>query len=188
MTPQTHESPRDRDQKKSYPRRLPVIGATKKAKWCIKAGTEMNLSTIIAAARERRASDVHLEAGLPLALRVASNLQITGDPLSAEAVSAMARQVVGEDLWPEFLQRGSSDLSRTIEGVRCRINVMQTARGPGLAIRLLSSFQATIERLNLHPDLKRLVANPHGLVLVSGPTGSGKSSTLAALVQEINLS
>jgi len=55
-----------------------------------------------------------------------------------------------------------------------------------MAIRLLSTFQATIERLNLHPDLKKIVATPHGLVLVSGPTGSGKSSTMAALIQEIN--
>jgi twitching motility protein PilT len=146
----------------------------------------MNLSAIISAARDRRASDVHLEAGLPLALRISSNLQISGEPLSAETVSSIARQVVGEGAWSDFLQRGSADLSRTIEGVRCRINVMQTARGPGLAIRLLSSFTATIEKLNLHPDLKKLVANPHGLILVSGPTGSGKSSTMAALIQEIN--
>src|SRR5580765_4116083 len=104
----------------------------------------MNLSTIISTARDRRASDVHLEAGLPMALRVSSNLQIGGEPLSVETVGAVARQVVGEELWPELLQRGSANLSRTIEGVRCRINVMQTARGPGLAIRLLSSFQATV--------------------------------------------
>ncbi|HTG43489.1 MAG TPA: PilT/PilU family type 4a pilus ATPase [Verrucomicrobiae bacterium] len=148
----------------------------------------MNLSTIISAAKERRASDIHLEAGLPVALRITTALQIAGEPLSAETVGLIARQVIGEEAWPEFLLRGSADLSRTIEGVRCRINVMQTARGPGLAIRLLSSFQATIERLNLHPDLKKLIAHPHGLILVSGPTGSGKSSTLAALIQEINLS
>ncbi|MGA2279984.1 MAG: type IV pilus twitching motility protein PilT [Verrucomicrobiota bacterium] len=78
-------------------------------------------------------------------------------------------------------------MSKTIRGVRCRINILQTARGIGLAVRLLSSFQATVEKLNLHPDLKKLVKNTHGLILVSGPTGSGKSSTLAALIQEINL-
>jgi twitching motility protein PilT len=60
-------------------------------------------------------------------------------------------------------------------------------RGVGFAVRLLASFQATLETLNLHPDLKKLVTSTHGLVLMSGPTGSGKSSTLAALLQEINL-
>jgi twitching motility protein PilT len=56
-----------------------------------------------------------------------------------------------------------------------------------MAIRLLSAFQATVEKLNLHPDLKKLTRHANGLILVSGPTGCGKSSTLAALIQEINL-
>src|SRR5205085_2264865 len=67
------------------------------------------------------------------------------------------------------------------------INILQTARGIGFAVRLLATFQATIEKLNLHPDLKKLVTPTNGLILVSGPTGCGKSSTLAALIQEINL-
>jgi twitching motility protein PilT len=98
-----------------------------------------------------------------------------------------ARELLGAEQWPVFLERRSFDLSRTIRGVRCRINIFHTARGVGMAIRLLSAFQATIEKLNLHPDLKKLVKNPHGLILISGATGSGKSSTLAALIQEINL-
>jgi twitching motility protein PilT len=74
-----------------------------------------------------------------------------------------------------------------MEGVRCRINVFHTSRGIGFAIRLLPAFQPTIEALNLHPDLKNLVNHPNGLVLISGPTGCGKTTTLAALIQTINL-
>jgi twitching motility protein PilT len=85
------------------------------------------------------------------------------------------------------LERRSFDLSKTIQGIRCRINILHTARGVGMAIRLLASFQATVEKLNLHPDLKKFLRHTHGLILVSGPTGCGKSSTLAALIQEINL-
>lgn len=114
-------------------------------------------------------------------------LRTVGEPLTGPALLDMARAVLVGEAWPQFLAQRSADFSRTLGGVRCRLNLLHSARGVGFAIRLLASFQATIDRLNLHPDLKQLVAATHGLVLVSGPTGSGKSSTLAALVQEINL-
>jgi len=147
----------------------------------------MTLESLIASAKQQGASDLHLEAGLPLALRIRGTLQTAGEPISPQILSGFAREILG-DQWNQFLERHSADLSRTISGVRCRINVLQTSRGVGFAIRLLASFQATIETLNLHPDLKKLITHPHGLILLSGPTGSGKSSTLAALIQEINLS
>jgi twitching motility protein PilT len=147
----------------------------------------MSLDSLIAAAKQQRASDLHLEPGLPPALRVRGSLRTFGEPIPAKAMSEWAREIIGEALWPMFLERRSTDLSRTLQGVRCRINIMQTARGVGFAIRLLSTFQATVEKLNLHPDLKQLVSRDSGLILVSGPTGCGKSSTLAALIQEINL-
>jgi twitching motility protein PilT len=132
---------------------------------------QMQLDTLIESAASNGASDLHLESGMPAAMRIRGAL----------------RELLGAEQWPVFLERRSFDLSRTIRGVRCRINIFHTARGVGMAIRLLSAFQATIEKLNLHPDLKKLVKNPHGLILISGATGSGKSSTLAALIQEINL-
>jgi twitching motility protein PilT len=146
----------------------------------------MTLESLIAAAQQQGASDLHLEAGLPAALRVRGSLRTAGEPIAPQLLLGFAREILGEQ-WPHFLERRSADLSRTISGVRCRINILQTARGIGFAIRLLATFQATLETLNLHPDFKKFIAHPHGLILISGPTGSGKSSTLAALIQEINL-
>jgi twitching motility protein PilT len=147
----------------------------------------LNLRALISLAKSEGASDLHLEPGLAPMLRVRSNLRSTGEPVTGEWTLEWARQVIGSDHWTQFEQRRSFDLSRNIEGVRCRINVFYTSRGVGFAIRLLPAFQPTIESLNLHPDLKNLVAHPHGLVLISGPTGCGKTTTLAALIQTINL-
>ena len=148
----------------------------------------MELESLIDSAAANGASDLHLEAGMPAALRIRGALRVAGEPIAPKALLDMARTLIGESQWPAFLERRSYDLSKTVRGVRCRINVLQSSRGVGMAIRLLAAFQATVEKLNLLPDLKKLVKNTHGLILICGPTGSGKSSTLAALIQEINLS
>lgn len=146
----------------------------------------MRLTPWITAARAAGASDLHLEAGLPACLRVRGQLRNVGEPLAAAQLLEIARELVGEARWPELLERRSCDLARTLGGARCRINVLFTSRGVGLAVRFLAAFEATLERLNLHPSLARFAQATHGLVLVSGATGSGKSSTLAALLQEVN--
>jgi twitching motility protein PilT len=146
----------------------------------------MDLESLVSLAASNGSSDLHLEAGLPAALRIRGTLRTTGEPLPGNLLLEMARKVIGEEEWPRFLEQRSYDCSRNFQGVRCRLNILQTARGVGFAIRLLASFTASIEKLNLHPDLKKLVAASHGLILVSGATGSGKSSTMAALIEEIN--
>lgn len=138
-------------------------------------------------AKANGASDLHLEPGLPAAVRVRGTLRASGAPIPGKVLLEAAQELIGNDGWHHFLQRQSYDLSRSIQGVRCRINVMQTSRGVGMAVRLLMGFTATVEKLNLHPDIRKLISNTTGLIIISGSTGSGKSSTMAALIQEINL-
>ncbi len=146
----------------------------------------MDLESLVNLAATNGASDLHLESSLPAALRIRGSLRTTGDPIPPNVLLEWARKVVGEEQWHRFLEQKSYDCSKTMNGVRIRINILQTSRGVGFVIRLLSSFQASIEKLNLHPDLKKLTEAHNGLILVSGSTGSGKSSTMAALIQEIN--
>lgn len=144
------------------------------------------LAELIAKGRESGASDLHLEAGSPALFRVRGDLQPAGDPWNGAALRELAESTLGSFYWAEFLERKSADLSKTIAGTRCRINCFQTMKGVSLSIRLLSSFRNTITGCNLHPDLRKLIDHDTGLVIVSGPTGSGKSTTLAALIEEMN--
>src|SRR5436189_5649874 len=110
----------------------------------------MDLESLVTLAKNEGASDLHLEASLPAALRLRGSLRTFGEPLPPKSMLEMARSILADEQWSHFLERRSADLSKTITGVRCRLNLFQTARGVGFAIRLLSSFQATIERLNRH--------------------------------------
>jgi len=141
----------------------------------------------IADLKKREASDLHLEPGLAPSARIQGELKPLGsEPVRPEETLRIAQDLLSETEWAEFQERRSSDLSLILANVRCRVHIMKTHRGVGLAIRLLSSFQPSLERLNLHPDLAGLVKLPNGLIVVTGPTGSGKSSTLAALLYEIS--
>ena len=143
------------------------------------------IESLIRIGKERGASDVHLEAGQAPVFRIRGELARIGDPLRAEDLEHEARHFLGRS-WDSFVDQRSWDFSRTISGVRCRFNVFHTTRGISFSIRLLSSFRGSIRDCNLHPDLKRFTQAETGLVIVSGPTGSGKSTTLAALIEEIN--
>ena len=148
----------------------------------------MSLKAWIQKGRELGASDLHLEAGTPLVARVRGDLLPIGDAVSAAQLEQITQSLLGTEPWNRFLSRGSADISLATAGTRCRVNVYRTLRGVAVAIRLLTPSVKGLRACNLHPDLRRLTESTTGLILVSGPTGSGKSTTLAALIEEINSS
>jgi twitching motility protein PilT len=146
----------------------------------------MTLKAWVQKGREFGASDVHLEAGTPPVARIRGELRAIGEALPAAYVEQVSQSVLGAEGWEGFAARGSADVSMAVGGIRCRINVYRTMRGIAIAVRLLTPAVSGLRACNLHPDLSRLIDATTGLIVVSGPTGSGKSTTLAALIEEIN--
>ena len=146
----------------------------------------LGLHEWIAAAARISASDLHIEADTPLVMRVRGELATVGSAVPSGQIERIARELLGERRWEDFLARGSADLSVDISAIRCRINVFRTVRGVAIAVRLLTSSILSLEACNLHPELRRFTHARSGLIVLSGPTGCGKSTTLAALVEEIN--
>jgi twitching motility protein PilT len=139
-------------------------------------------------ARELGASDLHAEADSPLIVRVRGELQPLGEKSGALDLQRTGEEILGAEGWAGFLSRGSADVSVDVSGTRCRVNIFRTVRGIAFAVRLLAPSIRDLRSCNLHPDLRRLTEPTTGLVVISGPTGSGKSTTLAALIEEINAS
>ena len=137
-------------------------------------------------ARDLGASDLHVEADGPVIVRVRGKLQPLGETSRAVDVQRTGEQLLGAEGWGGFLSRGSADTSVEVVGTRCRVNLFRTVRGIAFAVRLLAPSIEDLRSCNLHPDLRRLTEPTTGLVVISGPTGSGKSTTLAALIEEIN--
>jgi twitching motility protein PilT len=146
----------------------------------------MSIREWIHKGRELGASDLHAEAGTPLYARVRGELRAVTEPIAAAELTRAGHELVGGDAWSQFVARGSADVSLATGGIRCRVSLFRTLRGLALAIRLLAPSVSDLRACNLHPELGKLVENPTGLVVISGPTGSGKSTTLAALVEEVN--
>jgi twitching motility protein PilT len=146
----------------------------------------MNLQDWVGRARTLGASDVHLEAGTPVVARVRGELQPLDAVASGEQLVQASQDLLGAEGWAQFRKRGSADMTVAIAGVRCRASFYRTVRGIAIAIRLLAPAVKGLHACNLHPDLRRLIGSTTGLVIVAGPTGSGKSTTLAALIEEIN--
>jgi len=148
----------------------------------------MLLTKLLTEIKQKNASDLHLRSMLPPILRIDGNLY-RGDhpPLSTEEIEAMAQSIMNENLKKKFLQNFSVDTSYSVPGVgRFRVNIFRQRGTTSLVFRNIPFVIPTVESLNLPQVIKSFCDKPQGMVIVTGPTGCGKSSTLAAMIQLIN--
>ena len=144
---------------------------------------------MLQAARQLGASDVHLKVGLPPVFRIKGDLRTVRDvpPLSREVVQAFALDMMNDRQRDQFETGWDVDLAyATTDGARYRVNAFQQRGNVGLVMRLIPPDVPPFEKLNLPKSVLDLTDHPRGLVLVTGITGSGKSTTLAAMVDSIN--
>lgn len=137
---------------------------------------------------ERSGSDLHVIAGLPPRMRVFGDLDtFEKEPLPAGRVEDLLREIMPPKAVDEFNQHESADFAYNIEGLaRFRVNVMRHLGGMGGVFRAIPRSAKSLQDLNMPPALKTLCQQTQGLILVTGKTGSGKSTTLAAMINEIN--
>jgi twitching motility protein PilT len=146
------------------------------------------IDNILRAALEFKASDIHLTVGVPPILRINGDLRRYGkDILLPADTEEMARLTIPEEMWDTFKEKGELDYSYGIPGVsRFRVNAYHQRKSVSLALRVVASKTPTIEDLDLPDIVAKLVEKPQGLILVTGPTGSGKSTTLASMIDYVN--
>jgi len=148
----------------------------------------MTMDSLLRAVVERGASDLHIKAGTPPTLRIDGRLEPAHDErLSVEKVRELITEILTPAQLEEFHRHLELDLAYSLPGVsRFRVNIYKQRGGIGAAIRTIPAAVPTIEQMGLPKILTHLASLPRGLVLVTGPTGCGKSTTLAAIVNHIN--
>ncbi|MBS4173710.1 type IV pilus twitching motility protein PilT [Bacillus sp. FJAT-49736] len=137
---------------------------------------------------ELKASDIHLTVGTAPVVRINGELKRYGkDALLPADTEGMAKAIIPEHLWNNFKENGELDFSYGIPGIsRFRINAFHQRGCVSMAIRIVPTKIPTIDELDIPPVLKKIAAKPQGLILVTGPTGSGKSTTLASMIDYMN--
>ena len=148
----------------------------------------ISMIQIFKLAAEKNVSDVHLTAGSSPMLRINGELcKVNVDPLTQEQVKELCYSLLSDEQKSKFENRKSLDFSFLIKGVcRFRGNLFYQKSSVAAVFRVLSNHVPDLDKLGLPPIINNFAKYPHGLVLVTGPTGAGKSTTLAACVEKIN--
>ena len=149
----------------------------------------MELNEILKVAIHGGASDIHLKTGLPPLFRVDGALVPLrdGDRITAEQMESMAFAMMNPVQKARYEEEREADLAYGIPGLgRFRVNIFQQRGSIGIVLRVIPFGVKTIEELNLPEVIKKISREHRGLILVTGTTGSGKSTTLAAIIEQIN--
>ncbi|MBS3948918.1 MAG: type IV pilus twitching motility protein PilT [Dethiobacter sp.] len=146
------------------------------------------ISELMAQVSEKKASDLHISVRVPPIIRLHGELiRLEYPPLMPDDTEAMAKQILSERQWALFTERGEIDFSIGIAGIgRYRVNVYRQRGSVGMALRAISGNIPSLEKLNMPSVLDSFTKRTKGLFLVTGPTGSGKSTTLAAMLDMVN--
>ena len=148
----------------------------------------MDISELLAFVVKNKASDLHLSAGLPPMIRVHGDVRrINLPPMEHKDVHGMIYDIMNDGQRKFYEENLECDFSFAIPGLaRFRVNAFVQNRGAGAVMRTIPSKVLTLEELNAPKIFAEIANQPRGIVLVTGPTGSGKSTTLAAMVNHVN--
>lgn len=148
----------------------------------------MDVAELLAFAYKQNASDIHLSSGLPPMIRVDGEIKrINVDPLDDRTVHNMVYDIMNDKQQKDFEEFLECDFSFELPNIaRFRVNAFNQNRGPASVFRIIPSKILTLEQLNAPEMFKKIAEQPRGIVLVTGPTGSGKSTTLAAMMDHVN--
>jgi twitching motility protein PilT len=147
----------------------------------------MTMNDIIMEARARKCSDIHISEGMRTIFRIHGQMVDSGIEASSDEIKFLIMSMLDEEQEEVFKNGDDVDFAiQTPDGCRQRVNVFMQQKRVAATIRLLNNTIPQLEALNMPPVLKSLADQPRGLILVTGPTGSGKSTTLAAMIDYIN--
>jgi twitching motility protein PilT len=147
-----------------------------------------NMTAWLEALAATRGSDLHVKVGSTPRMRVDGRLvELEGPVITSEMAENLLTEVIRPDLYDEFQRRNEADFAYSLAGVgRFRVNAFRQRGSVGLVLRRVQEGALSIESLGLPPVIARLAEEPRGLVLVTGPTGSGKTTTLASMIDHVN--
>lgn len=148
----------------------------------------MNINDIVNLGSEKLASDIHLTVGIPPIFRIYGELIKVGDePLTPSQTKDLTMQVLNQEQFERLEEKGELDFSYSNPGIgRYRVNAYKQRGSYGMALRIIPMEIPSMEALGLPAIVRDLARLPRGLILVTGPTGSGKSTTLASVIDQIN--